>query len=58
MEKLLTRKNNIVLDPFIGSGTTALAAKSLNRSYIGIDILKKNVNLANKRLIEEILQSP
>ena len=55
--KLLTRKNNIVLDPFIGSGTTALAAKSLNRRYIGIDILKKNVNLANKRLIEEILQS-
>jgi site-specific DNA-methyltransferase (adenine-specific) len=56
--KLLTKKNDLVIDPFIGSGTTAIAAKSLNRSYIGIDILKKNVKIANERLKEQTLQSP
>jgi site-specific DNA-methyltransferase (adenine-specific) len=36
--KLLTRPNDIVLDPFVGSGTTCVAAKKLGRHYIGIDI--------------------
>jgi site-specific DNA-methyltransferase (adenine-specific) len=36
--KLLTRKDNIVLDPFMGSGTTAFACKKLRRNYIGFDI--------------------
>jgi DNA modification methylase len=35
--KLFTRKGGIVLDPFIGIGTTALAAILLNRSYIGME---------------------
>lgn len=33
-----TRKNDIVFDPFIGSGTTAFEAESLNRNLVGIDI--------------------
>lgn len=44
----------IVLDPFIGSGTTAIAAKRLDRSYIGIDISKDYCDLAEKRIREEI----
>ncbi|MFH1563620.1 MAG: site-specific DNA-methyltransferase [Nitrospirota bacterium] len=48
--KLLTNQNGIVLDPFVGSGTTCLAAKNLNRSYIGIEINPDYVNYANERL--------
>ena len=33
-----SRKGDIVLDPFMGSGTTPLASKNLNREYIGIEI--------------------
>jgi len=36
--KLLTKPGDIVLDPFVGSGTTAVAAKKLGRHFIGIDI--------------------
>jgi len=41
---------NIVLDPFIGSGTTALAAKKLGRQYIGVDKSQKYVEMVNQRL--------
>jgi len=43
----------IVLDPYMGSGTTALAAKKLNRTFIGFDISKEYCELANRRLIIE-----
>ena len=42
--------NGIVLDPFMGAGTTALAAKKLGRKYIGIELNAKYVKMANKRL--------
>jgi site-specific DNA-methyltransferase (adenine-specific) len=41
---------DIVLDPFIGSGTTAVAAQLLNRNYIGIDISEKYCRVAQERL--------
>ena len=47
---LTTKKSSIVLDPFIGSGTTAVACKELGRKFIGIEINKQYINIANKRL--------
>lgn len=45
-------KDAIILDPFIGSGTTALAAKKLGKKYIGIDINTKYVEISKRRLKE------
>jgi len=47
---LLTNKGDIVVDPFMGSGTTAIACKMLNRNYIGIELSKKYVELSEKRI--------
>ncbi len=49
--KLFTKPGDIVLDPFVGSGTTAVAARSLGRRFVGIDIRAEYVELANKRLM-------
>ena len=48
-------ENGIVLDPFIGSGTTAVAAKMLGRNYIGIEINPEYVKMAENRLRQEVL---
>lgn len=45
-------KGDVILDPFIGSGTTAIAAYNLNRHYIGFDIASEYVELAKKKLKE------
>ena len=51
--KLFTyNKAAVVLDPFLGSGTTAVAAKALGRNYIGIEINKEYVKIARQRLGE------
>ncbi len=47
---MTTDEDDIVLDPFIGTGTTALAAKRLGRRYIGIDIDNEYVEITNKKL--------
>jgi len=47
---LFTKKNDIVLDPFLGSGTTAVAAKLLGRKYIGIEKNNDFVEIANSSL--------
>lgn len=49
--QLFSFSNDIVLDPFIGSGTTAIAALKSNRKYVGFEINKDYIDLANKRLI-------
>ncbi len=50
--KLFTKKDDVVLDPFLGSGTTALSALSLERNSIGIDLLKENYCLACNNIKE------
>ena len=51
---LVTKENAIILDPFSGSGTTCIAAKNINRHYIGIEIDSYNVEISNKRLLESV----
>jgi site-specific DNA-methyltransferase (adenine-specific) len=46
-------EGGIVLDPFMGSGTTAIAALKLGRKFIGFDISKEYCDLANKRIKNE-----
>lgn len=58
-EKLIERiisstTSNIILDPFMGSGTTAVVAKKLNRKFIGIDISPEYCQMAEKRLINPL----
>ncbi len=48
--KISSKENDIILDPFLGSGTTAEVCKELNRNYIGIDISQKYCDIANKRI--------
>lgn len=50
--KTYTNKDDIVLDNCIGSGTTAVACKNLNRNFIGFEIEQKYIDIANKRLAE------
>ena len=45
-----TNKGDIILDPFLGSGTTAVVAKKLQRNFIGIEQDKEYISLAKKRL--------
>lgn len=46
--------NGIILDIFMGSGTTALAALSLGRKFVGIDASQKYVDMANKRITDKL----
>jgi DNA modification methylase len=48
--KLLTKAGDLVLDPFVGSGTTAVACKQLGRHYVGIDINPEYCELARSRV--------
>lgn len=48
--QLYTKKGSIILDPFIGSGSTAIACIQTNRHYIGYDINEEYIHITEKRI--------
>ena len=48
--QLYSYQDDVVLDPFMGSGTTGIASLDLDRDFIGIDIVEKYYNIAKQRL--------
>jgi len=50
--KLMTKEGDVVVDPFLGSGTTALAAVKLGRQYVGIERNEEYVRLAEGRIAD------
>jgi len=51
--KILTNENDIILDPFMGSGTTGVACKQLGRNFIGIELDETYFNIAKERIESE-----
>ena len=51
--KLFTKEGDIVLDPFVGSGTTAIMANKMNRKYIGIDAKQEYCKNAEEKIHED-----
>jgi len=56
--KLFTKPSDVVLDPFIGSGTTAFSSLQLGRHFVGIDVNPEYVQLANQRVFEKQIKLP
>jgi DNA modification methylase len=53
--KTLTHEGELVLDPFVGIGTTLIAAQDLNRNAVGFDLNEEYINLTKKRLAQSRL---
>ena len=53
--KASTKENDIVLDPFMGSGTTAYVAQRLSRRWVGIELNPEYVKIINKRTAQQEL---
>ena len=49
-----TKENDLILDPFMGSGTTGVAAVKLNRRFVGIDLDKSYFELAENRISDTL----
>jgi len=48
--KLISREGHVVLDPFMGSGTTGVACKKLNRNFVGIEKEPEYMEIAKSRI--------
>jgi len=53
--KKYSKEGDIICDPFLGSGTTVIACKQLNRKFIGFEIIKKYYDITNRRLQQDNL---
>ena|SRR3990167_1316922 len=53
--KAKSKEGDIILDPFLGSGTTAVACKQLHRNFIGVEIGEKYCEIARSRLSQDFL---
>ena len=47
-----SKENDVVLDPFVGSGSTGVATKKLNRNFIGMELNKEYFEIAKQRINE------
>jgi DNA modification methylase len=54
--KLSTNENDVVFDPFMGSGTTGEACNKLNRKFIGVELEEKYFNISKDRIIPKSTQ--
>ena len=53
--ELFTHRGELVIDPFVGSGTTLVAAQDLDRNAVGFDLQRKYIDLSKTRLLSERL---
>lgn len=53
-----THKGSVVLDPYMGSGTTAVVAKRMGYFYVGFELSDEYISIANQRLERENVQMP
>ena len=52
---MFSKENDIILDPFLGSGTTAVACQNIHRNFIGIEISEEYCKIARERLRQQTL---
>ena len=52
--EILSNPGDVVLDPFLGSGTSGVASVKLNREFIGIELSQEYFDLSVKRISEEL----
>jgi len=47
---MVSREGQVILDPFMGSGTTGMACKKLNREFVGIEMMPEYMEIARARI--------
>ena len=50
-----SKKGDVVLDPFMGSGTTAYAAQELGRRWLGVELNEDYIDMQKKRTAQQVL---